>query len=74
MTRFAARAALTDKLAAAPFEDRDHLVAERFAASAAIAVANALRFRALEHRSFRDPLTKAYANRAYAAKALADGR
>jgi len=53
-------ARLTDKLAAAPFEDRDHLVAERFAASAAIAVANALRFRALEHRSFRDPLTKAY--------------
>lgn len=53
-------ARLTDKLAAAPFEDRDHLVAERFAVSAAIAVANALRFRALEHRSFRDPLTKAY--------------
>ena len=53
-------ARLTDKLAAAPFEDRDHLVAERFAASAAIAIANALRFRALEHRSFRDPLTKAY--------------
>lgn len=53
-------ARLCDKLAAAPFEDRDHLVAERFAASAAIAVANALRYRALESRSFRDPLTKAY--------------
>jgi diguanylate cyclase (GGDEF)-like protein len=53
-------ARLTDKLAAAPFEERDHLVAERFAASAAIAVANAVRFRALERRSFRDPLTKAY--------------
>lgn len=53
-------ARLTDKLAAAPFEERDHLIAERFATSAAIAVANALRFRALEARSFRDPLTKAY--------------
>lgn len=53
-------ARLTDKLAAAPFEERDHLVAERFATSAAIAIANALRFRALERRSFRDPLTKAY--------------
>lgn len=53
-------AQLTDKLAAAAFADRDHMVAERFAASAAIAIANALRFRSLEHRSFRDPLTKAY--------------
>jgi FixJ family two-component response regulator/GGDEF domain-containing protein len=51
---------LTDKIAGAPFEDRDRAVAERFAAPAAVAVANALRFRALEHRSFRDPATRAY--------------
>lgn len=53
-------ARLTDKLAAAPFDERDRLIAERFATSASIAIANALRFRALEARSFRDPLTKAY--------------
>jgi FixJ family two-component response regulator/GGDEF domain-containing protein len=53
-------ARISDKLAGAPFDDRDRAVAERFAASAAVAVDNALRFRALEHRSFRDPLTKAY--------------
>jgi FixJ family two-component response regulator/GGDEF domain-containing protein len=53
-------ARLTDKLAGAPFDERDHAVAERFAASAAIAIANALRFRNLERRSFRDPITKAY--------------
>lgn len=51
---------LTDRLATAPFEDRDRAIAERFAASASIAVDNALRFRALEHRSLRDPLTRAY--------------
>ncbi len=51
---------LTDKLAGSSFEDRDRLVAERFAAPAAVAVSNALRFRALEHRSFRDPVTRAY--------------
>jgi diguanylate cyclase (GGDEF)-like protein len=51
---------LTDKLAGSSFEDRDRVVAERFAAPAAVAVANALRFRALEHRSFRDPVTRAY--------------
>jgi diguanylate cyclase (GGDEF)-like protein len=51
---------LSDKLAGSNFEDRDRAVAERFAAPAAVAVANALRFRALEHRSFRDPVTRAY--------------
>lgn len=51
---------LTDKLAGGHFEDRDRAVAERFAAPAAVAVANALRFRTLEHRSFRDPVTRAY--------------
>jgi diguanylate cyclase (GGDEF)-like protein len=51
---------LTDTLAGSGFEARDRAVAERFAAPAAVAVANALRFRALEHRSFRDPVTRAY--------------
>jgi diguanylate cyclase (GGDEF)-like protein len=51
---------LSDKLSGAAFESRDRAVAERFAAPAAVAVANALRFRALEHRSFRDPVTRAY--------------
>jgi len=51
---------LTDKLSGASFDDRDCAVAERFAVPAGIAASNALRFRALEHRSFRDPVTKAY--------------
>jgi two-component system, cell cycle response regulator len=51
---------VTDKLAGAAFEPRDRAVAERFGAPAAVAVANALKFRALEHRSFRDPVTRAY--------------
>jgi len=51
---------LTDKLAGSTFEARDRAVAERFAGPAAVAVSNALRFRALEHRSFRDPVTRAY--------------
>jgi diguanylate cyclase (GGDEF)-like protein len=51
---------LSDKLSGGVFEARDRAVAERFAAPAAVAVANALRFRALEHRSFRDPVTRAY--------------
>ena len=53
-------ARLTDKLSGAAFDSRDRAVTERFAVPAAIAAANALRFRALEHRSFRDPVTKAY--------------
>jgi diguanylate cyclase (GGDEF)-like protein len=53
-------ARLTDKLAGASFEDQDRAVAERLAEPAALAVANALRHRALERRSFRDPTTKAY--------------
>ncbi|RIL07103.1 MAG: hypothetical protein DCC71_04280 [Proteobacteria bacterium] len=51
---------VTDKLAGAAFEERDRAIAERFGAPAAVAVANVLRFRALEHRSFRDPVTRAY--------------
>ncbi|HTY18923.1 MAG TPA: response regulator [Myxococcota bacterium] len=53
-------ARLTDKLSGASFDARDRAVSERFAVPAAIAAGNALRFRALEHRSFRDPVTKAY--------------
>ena len=51
---------LTDKLSGASFDGRDRAVSERFAVPAAIAASNALRFRSLEHRSFRDPVTKAY--------------
>jgi len=51
---------LTDKLSGVSFDGRDRAVSERFAVPAAIAASNALRFRALEHRSFRDPVTKAY--------------
>jgi DNA-binding response OmpR family regulator/GGDEF domain-containing protein len=53
-------ARLSDKLSGGPFSDRDRAAADRFSAPAAIAVANALRHRALEHRSFRDPVTQAY--------------
>ncbi len=51
---------LTDRITGATFEHRDCAVAERFATPAAVALSNALRFRALEHRSFRDPVTRAY--------------
>jgi diguanylate cyclase (GGDEF)-like protein len=57
-------ARLTDKLDAGEFGDADRVVAERFASFAAQAVANAIQFRSLERRSFRDPMTKAY-TRAY---------
>ena len=57
-------ARLTDKLDRGEFADADRVVAERFANFAGQAVANAVRFRALERRSFRDPTTKAY-TRAY---------
>jgi diguanylate cyclase (GGDEF)-like protein len=57
-------ARLTDKLDGAEFGDPDRVVAERLANFAAQAVANAVQFRALERRSFRDPTTKAY-TRAY---------
>jgi FixJ family two-component response regulator/GGDEF domain-containing protein len=53
-------ARVSDRLAGAPFAERDRAVSERFAASAGIAVENALRFHTLEQRSFRDPVTKAY--------------
>jgi diguanylate cyclase (GGDEF)-like protein len=53
-------ARLGDKLEGDAFDDRDRAAAEKFVAMGAVAVANALRFRALERRSFRDPTTKAY--------------
>jgi len=57
-------ARLTDKLDGGEFGDADRVAAERLANFAAQAVANAIQFRALERRSFRDPTTKAY-TRAY---------
>jgi GGDEF domain-containing protein len=51
---------LTDKLDGAEFGSEERQAAERFASFAAQAVANALQFRALERRSFRDPTTGAY--------------
>jgi two-component system, cell cycle response regulator len=55
---------LGDKLDGSPFDDADREIASRLASFAAQAIANALRFRALERRSFRDPATQAY-TRAY---------
>jgi diguanylate cyclase (GGDEF)-like protein len=55
---------LGDKLDGRAFDAADLELAARFASFAAQAIANALRFRALEGRSFRDPATQAY-TRAY---------
>jgi len=55
---------LTDRLDGGEFGDAQRAAAEKFAAFAAQAVDHAQRFRALERRSFRDPVTKAY-TRAY---------
>jgi diguanylate cyclase (GGDEF)-like protein len=55
---------LGDKLDGSPFDGADRELAGRLASFAAQAIANALRFRALERRSFRDPATQAY-TRAY---------
>ena len=55
---------LTDKLDGSEFDAADLEVAGRLASFAAQAVANALQFRALERRSFRDATTHAY-TRAY---------
>jgi CheY-like chemotaxis protein/GGDEF domain-containing protein len=57
-------ARVTDRLDGGEFGDDQRAVAEKFAVFAAQAVDNALRFRALERRSFRDPVTKTY-TRAY---------
>lgn len=58
--RLVAVARLTDKLDGGEFGPEERQAAERFASFAAQAVANALQFRALERRSFRDPSTGAY--------------
>jgi len=51
---------LGDKLDGSAFDAADRELAGRFASFASQAIANALRFRALERRSFRDPATQAY--------------
>jgi DNA-binding response OmpR family regulator/GGDEF domain-containing protein len=51
---------LTDKLDGGEFGAQDVAVSERLAAFAAQALANAYALRALERRSFRDPVTRAY--------------
>lgn len=53
-------ARLSDRLDSEAFGDRDRAAAEKFVGFGSVAVVNALRFRALERRSFRDPVTKAY--------------
>jgi diguanylate cyclase (GGDEF)-like protein len=55
---------LNDKLDGTAFSDADREVADRLGAFAGQAVANALQFRSLERRSFRDAVTQAY-SRAY---------
>ncbi len=57
-------ARLTDKVDGEAFDELDHAAAGKFAGFAARAVFNALEMRALERRSFRDPVTKTY-TRAY---------
>jgi DNA-binding response OmpR family regulator/GGDEF domain-containing protein len=53
-------ARVTDRLGSEMFSERDRAAVEKVAQFAGIAVGNALRFRELERRSFRDPTTKAY--------------
>ena len=53
---------LSDKLEGDEFTDADRASAEKFVSFGSTAVANALRFRALERLSFRDPATKAYSH------------
>jgi two-component system cell cycle response regulator len=55
-------ARLSDKLEGGEFGKRDRAAAEKFAGLGAVALANALRFRSLERRSFRDPVTRAYSH------------
>jgi FixJ family two-component response regulator/GGDEF domain-containing protein len=58
--RLLALARLADRLDGRDFDARDRAAAEKFAELAGLAVANALRFRSLESRSFRDPASGAY--------------
>jgi len=53
-------ARLSDKLEGGDFGDAQRAAAEKFVSLGSVALTNALRFRALERRSFRDPVTKAY--------------
>lgn len=53
-------ARLSDKLEGRDFDDADRAGAEKLAQLAGVAIANALRFRSLERRSFRDAVTRAY--------------
>jgi diguanylate cyclase (GGDEF)-like protein len=53
-------ARLTDRLEADAFDDVDRVCAQKFARHAEVALANALRFRALEKRSLEDPVSGAY--------------
>jgi two-component system cell cycle response regulator len=55
---------LSDRLHGEPFPPGDRVMAEKFAELGGVAVGNAMRFRALERRSLRDPETRAY-SRAY---------
>ncbi len=57
-------ARLSDRLHGEPFAPGDRVLAEKFAELGGVAVGNAMRFRALERRSLRDPETRAY-SRAY---------
>jgi FixJ family two-component response regulator/GGDEF domain-containing protein len=51
---------LTDKLDGSEFGEADIALTERLGAFASQALANAFAVRALERRSFRDPITRAY--------------
>jgi diguanylate cyclase (GGDEF)-like protein len=51
---------LSDTLDGGAFGEMDRAAAEKFAAYASQAISNAMRFRSLERRSFRDPITRAY--------------
>jgi FixJ family two-component response regulator/GGDEF domain-containing protein len=51
---------LSDKLDGAQFDGSDRSVAEKFCEFGGVAIRNAMRFRALERRSLRDPETRAY--------------
>ena len=53
-------ARLTDRLEGDAFDDVDRACAQKFARHAEVALANALRFGALEKRSLEDPVSGAY--------------
>jgi len=53
-------ARLSDKIDGEPFDATDRGMAEKFCEFGGVAIHNALRFRALERRSLRDPETRAY--------------